>query len=116
MEATVVMIKCSKTKKSFGARIEKKSDGDWYRTWAFPIDEHEAATEGYDKTQIKSFLPVTEEYPGCPHCGTHQFTYCHACNKLTCWNGEDYVTCQWCGNSSRVEIAKDKFDVSGRGY
>lgn len=118
MEASVVLFKC-KTGKPFGARVERGADGDWHRTWAFEVDERTIQGEGYDKTEItsiSSFLPETPEYPGCPYCGAKGFIYCHVCHKLTCWTGESYAACQWCGSGGEVGQAKDKFDISGTGY
>ena len=118
MEASVVLFKC-KTGKTFGARVERRVDGDWHRTWAFEVDERTIRGEGYDKaeaTAINGSLQAMPEYPGCPYCGAKNFTFCNCCRKITCWKGESYTTCQWCGNSGEVGDAKDKFDVSGTGY
>lgn len=113
MEANVILIKCLKSKKTLGVRIQKMSDGDWYRTWAFKINENQAKREGYDKNDIKGNLYVTEEYSGCPYCGTNGFVQCNKCHKLTCWNDETTMTCQWCGSvMSNIVEATDKFSVS----
>ena len=42
MDAAVILAKCYKTKKMYGMRSQKMNDGDWWRTWAFPIDEKRA--------------------------------------------------------------------------
>ena len=44
IEAAVITAKCSKGKRTYGIRIQKMEDGDWWRTWAFPIDEKRAST------------------------------------------------------------------------
>lgn len=49
MKATVIPGRCSNEKKLFGMRTQRMSDGDWWRTWSFPIDETKAKHEGYDK-------------------------------------------------------------------
>jgi hypothetical protein len=36
INATVVLEKCSKTKKLYGMRVEQRGR-DWVRTWTFPI-------------------------------------------------------------------------------
>ena len=74
MEAKVILMKCPETKKVYGVRIEKY-EGDWYRTWAFPLDSRKAAHEGYDREKITGNLYPADEYPGkkvvqCPWCGT----------------------------------------------
>ncbi len=114
MEANILLMKCPKTKKTYGVRIEKKSDGDWYRTWAFPIKERQAKSEGFDKTQVAGNLYPTEEYPGCPHCGSMNFVQCGKCKKISCWNGEENLHCDWCGTEmTNIVTATEKFNVSG---
>ena len=107
--AVILLCKCQKHKgKLFGMRtqlVDESSKGKqqiWTRTWAFPIDANKAKKEGYDKSSISGTIIESEKYPGCPYCGTHSFTLCGACNKLTCYSGEKNVTCQWCGNSGPV--------------
>lgn len=114
VEAKVVLQKCNK-KDTFGVRIQKMN-GDWYRTWAFKINEKNASDEGYDEEQISGSLNATEEYPGCPYCGDDSFVLC-GCGKLGCYrniNGDIYE-CPWCGSRGRVTGASS-FDISGGGY
>ena len=114
MQASVILIRCAKTKKAFGARIQKMDDGDWWRTWAFPIDEKRAEREGYDRETIRGNLCCTKDYGGCPYCGTEGFVQCPKCGKLTCWNGESSISCQWCNyHMNHVIESRDKFAVSG---
>lgn len=118
MEASVVLFKCT-TGNPFGVRVERREDGDWYRTWAFKVDERTIQGEGYDLmeiTSIKSFLPEAQGYPGCPHCGATSFICCGSCGRMTCWKGERYASCQWCGAGGDVGQATDKFDVTGAGF
>lgn len=113
-EANIIIIKCPKTKSAFGARIQKMKDGDWWRTWAFKIKAQHAKNEGYDETQVQGNLNATEEYPGCPHCGTSGFVQCGTCKKISCWNGETSLVCPWCGTEmNNIVTATDKFDVTG---
>lgn len=114
MEATVILTKCPKTRRMFGVRIHKMDDGDWWRTWAFPIEERRAKCEGYDLQEIKGNLYSTDKYPGCPYCGTYGFVQCGHCGKLSCYNGEDSLDCMWCGNEMiNIVTAEDGFNVNG---
>ena len=70
MKANVILMKCPKAKRTYGVRIEE-SCGDWFRTWAFPMDEGRASHEGYDKTKITGNLAPYSEFNGCPYCGSH---------------------------------------------
>ena len=81
MDATIIMIHCLKQNKVFGARTERRSDGDWWRTWAFPISERIAKAEGYDKTPVRGNLYSTIDDPGCPYCGGNGFVQCNRCHK-----------------------------------
>lgn len=114
MKASVILIRCPKSKAVFGARTQQMSDGDWWRTWAFAIDENRARREGYDQEPVKGNLYCTDEYPGCPYCETKSFVQCNKCGKLNCWNGETVLDCQWCENHmDNIVEATDKFIVSG---
>ena len=114
MDAAVILAKCYKTKKMYGMRSQKMNDGEWWRTWAFPIDEKRAHGEGYDTTIVQGNMYHTEEYPGCPYCGTKNFVQCNKCRKLSCWNGETRLTCLWCGNDmNNIATATEKFNLSG---
>ena len=73
MEAKVMMIKCQKNRKAFGARIQKEGR-NWRMTWAFKIDERIAQKEKFSsESTIKGSFIFDEEYPGCPHCGAQSF-------------------------------------------
>lgn len=114
MEANIIMQKCSKAKKPFGVRVQLMSDGDWWRTWAFPMKESQGKNEGFDKNSVKGNMYATEEYPGCPYCHSMGFVQCGSCHKLTCWNGETTMKCGWCGETmENIVTATDKFDISG---
>ena len=114
MEAAVILAKCPKRKLIYGIRTQKMSDGDWWRTWAFPVDDHKAHSEGYEITKVRGNLYHTEEYPGCPYCGAKGFVQCNECQKISCWNGESRLKCEWCGNDmNNMVSATGKFDVSG---
>ena len=113
MNATVILQKCGRTGKTFGIRVQQMDDGEWYRTWAFPIDEARAGREGYSGTKINSILPETPEYPGCPYCGSKGFFYDYNCGKISCYYGETHVTCPWCGGDYDVGPVDRKLDFSG---
>lgn len=101
MEAKVILMKCPETKKVYGVRIEKY-EGDWYRTWAFPLDSRKAAHEGYDREKITGNLYPADEYPGCPYCKSVKFITCGTCGKLSCDSGKKVVQCPWCGTRGRI--------------
>lgn len=113
MEAVVILARCSVNKLMFGMRTQKMADGDWWRTWAFPINEQRAHNEGYDKTSIEGSLYYTESYPGCPYCGKKGFVQCNKCHKLSCYNGELRLRCAWCGNDMRDITIKKEFNLTG---
>lgn len=114
MKASVILQKCAKTKKLFGIRVQEMEDGEWYRTWAFPIDEERAAQEGYQNTQIKSFLPAAAEYPGCPYCGSMGFFYDSNCGRISCYDGGSTATCPWCNVTyENIGSIEDKLDFQG---
>ncbi len=99
MEAAVILQRCGQSRKAFGIRCQKMEDGEWYRTWAFPVDESRASREGDDKTEIVSLLPATADYPGCPYCGSNRVFYDSNCGKLSCYHGETVFTCPWCNTT-----------------
>ena len=60
MKASVILIRCSRNKSVFGARTQQMNDDDWWRTWAFAIDEDRAKREGYDlETQMNIRVVLT---------------------------------------------------------
>ena len=114
LEANVVMARCGKTGQAFGIRVEKRTDNNWYCTWAFPMSESAASKEGYS-SKVSGTILFDDEYPGCPHCQNSGWVLC-GCGKLTCWTAtEKTVTCKWCGKQSEVEV-KSNFDLQGGGY
>ena len=114
MEAAIILAKCKNRNYTYGIRIQKMDDGDWWRTWAFPIDEQRGNREGYGITRIQGNMFYKEGYPGCPYCKTMDFVQCGKCSKLTCFKGENSMICSWCGNSmNNITPASDKFNVSG---
>ena len=115
MEANVIMIKCQKNRRPFGARIQKEGR-NWLLTWAFDIDERIAAKEGFEsQSTLKGSFITTDEYPGCPHCGARSFFTCGKCGKITCWDCSDITTCAWCGNTSKIQLV-DELEVKGGGF
>lgn len=116
VDATVILMKCDKTHKTYAVRVEKQGDGDWARTWAFPIADEVAKEEKYNEQKVVGNLYVTEEYPGCPYCRETRFVMCGKCSKLTCYHGTEQIICEWCGTLSGVHTAESKFDVSGNSF
>lgn len=114
-QATVVMAKCRQSKRPYGIRTEKRPDGIWYCTWAFPLSENAAKREGYGETLVSGRVELDGEYPGCPYCGARGWFVCGVCGKLTCNAGETHVTCSWCGKALECS-ASDTFDLKGGGY
>lgn len=114
MKATVILQKCSHTNKLFGIRVQEMEDGEWYRTWAFPIDESRARQEGYQNTHIMSRLPATGDYPGCPYCSSQGFFYDCNCGRISCYHGESQLTCPWCNETyNTINFLTDKLSFSG---
>ena len=114
-EATVIMARCRQSKRPFGIRVEKRTDGIWYCTWAFKLEEKAAAHEGYSNMMVSGRMALDSEYPGCPYCGAMGWFSCGACGRLTCQGSETHVKCSWCGNAGET-VASDTFDLRGGGY
>ncbi len=113
MDAAVLLQKCPKSKRLIGIRVQKMEDGDWWRTWAFPLRDEVAMGEGYGSAMMHGNYYSTGEFPGCPDCGAMSFVKCN-CGKIACWNGEKRMTCPWCGcDMHEIAPATEKFDVSG---
>ena len=97
MEAAVILAKCRKRNGIYGMRAQKMEDGDWWRTWAFPIEESRDYEKEFPDSSLRGNLYNTKQYPGCPYCGSVNLVQCNKCKKLSCWNGEDHLECPWCG-------------------
>ena len=115
MKAEVILMKCPEARRIYGVRVEEW-EGDWYRTWAFPLDEKRASHEGFDKVKIKGNLFPADEYNGCPYCKSVRFVQCERCGKLSCWNNEERITCGWCGLTGDVTATEEELNVKGGGY
>lgn len=115
MRAEVILMKCPENGGIYGVRTEERH-GDWYRTWAFKVNERTAAREGFDKTVIRGNLIPDDEYNGCPYCKAVYFVQCSRCGKLSCWNGEERMTCAWCGLTGDTRQTEEAIDVEGGGY
>ena len=112
MEAKVILCKCSQNSKTFGIRVQKGYDGDWYRTWAFELKDKVAINEGYDKTTVTGGLLAVQDYPGCPYCSTKSFVICGNCKKMVCYNNETALRCSWCGYLMHDFVEEDSFNVT----
>lgn len=97
-EAVIVIAKCGASHKSYGIRAEKTGKDKWLFTWAFPIKDDAAKREAYDRTTVKGSLSQSDEYPGCPYCGSRRLIAC-SCGHMSCYIVKDGVfTCDWCGS------------------
>ena len=113
MEAAVIFAKCRKRNGIYGMRVQKMEDGDWWRTWAFPVEERKAYEKELPATSLHGNLYNTKQYPGCPYCGTINLVQCNKCGKFTCWNGENHLTCPWCDNEMG-NLVISEVSVSGK--
>lgn len=113
VEAQVVISKCKKSK-IYGIRMEKK-DGVWVTTWAFPVSEKRAETEKYSSVELKGTFKKSDEYNGCPYCGTKQFVLCEKCSKISCYNNETEIVCNWCGNKGNV-VQREQISLNGGSF
>ncbi len=113
-EASVILSQC-KDQRLYGIRIEKR-DGDWVRTWAFPLEEDTAEKEGFDKTSFTGSFYTDDEYPGCPYCGAKKCFVCGNCGKVSCYDGSDHVECGWCGAKGQAKSDEGALDVTGGGF
>lgn len=112
MEAAIGVSKCSRNKKTFGIRFEKRR-GHWVYNWAFPLSERSIKNEGYSDVKMSGGIAQDEEYPGCPYCKTKSFYVCQ-CGKFNCWDGEQrVVTCGWCGIRGELGASIDTVNLSG---
>lgn len=112
LNAQVILIRCKSSKNLYGARIQQRKGINWDMTWSFPIDDKRAKNEGFDKSTLNVDCCATEEYPGCPTCGSKGYVRCASCGKLTCWSGENTSKCAWC-NEKLYDIAyRGAMDIS----
>jgi transcription elongation factor Elf1 len=94
-------------------RIEERNN-DWVRTWAFKISEQKAKHEGYESTKKTGSMKPTNEYPGCPYCGSMDIAQC-SCDRLFCWHSEtSLAVCPWCGQKDEYHTVKS-IEVEGNG-
>lgn len=101
-EAVIVLAKCGSNHQTYGLRTEKVGKNQWLVTWAFPIKESAAKREGYDKTTVKGDIQFSDDFPGCPYCGGHNWTVC-SCGHLGCTILNNGVyTCEWCGTQGQI--------------
>lgn len=117
-EARVVIYQCNNSGKKFGVRVEKQN-GDWIRTWAFPVTPDMVAREKYeDQSPLSGKFFATTDFPGCPYCGAKGFFQC-GCGEMSCLetdNKLEVVTCTWCNSKGRLRVAESDFDVSGSAF
>jgi len=111
-EAAVALCKCTTCHQLFGIRLEKTSSNTWKQDWAFPVQENCAKHEGYGTVMVKGNVEITDDYPGCPHCGNKGIFIC-SCGKTNAmerdYNPSKTFRCEWCGNESTL----GEYDGSG---
>lgn len=112
VDTTVLLTRCI-NKQFYGVKVQKMQDGDWWRTFAFPVNDSRAKNERYEQDQIQGSLRCTAEYPGCPYCGAKSFVLCNKCHKMTCYQGETTLLCSWCGNHMDNITTTTQFTLSG---
>jgi hypothetical protein len=115
VDAQIFISRCGSTGKLFATRVERRG-GEWVRTWAFPISEEVAKSEGFDQVKLSGNFPCDDDFKGCPYCGNIGFVHCGACEKITCYDGRaEIFTCQWCKNSGNLTMV-ESMDLSGGDY
>ena len=110
IEAQVVLSRC-KEKRLYGIRMQKQQNV-WMMTWAFPIDEGKAVSEGYNEVKLVGNFVPSQKYNGCPFCHTKNFLLCDECGHVSCYNQEKYAVCQWCGNTGETQV-QEEMTVTG---
>ena len=111
----VVLARCTRTSVApgFGIRMERVGSNQWSLTWAFPVKETSAKSEGYDRTCLAGTFFALPSYPGCPHCESPNFFKC-SCGKVACWNGyASEVTCPWCEGTGELSGNIEVFSADG---
>ena len=103
MKAEVILMKCPEVNRIYGVRVEERYD-DWFRTWAFPIDERRASHEGFDRNEIKGNLDYTDDYNGCPYCKSKRIRLdvLKIPDYEICIKERDYETCEFFKEKPRV--------------
>ena len=116
-EAKVILARCERNKKLFGMRIERPGavKDFWVMNWAFRIDENSARNEGFDSERVVGNIDFTNDFPGCPYCGTKGFVVCGNCGRLCCYSDSSYSTCAWCGSSGEVSGEYNGSGINGAG-
>lgn len=116
-EGMVVLGHCSRAKRPFGITAVRYGR-EWAFTWAFPLTEKVAKSEGFDQNAAKGDIVHTEDYPGCPYCHTKAWVQCCQCHRFLCYtdDGSDYFKCPHCGIEGGIDRNVTEFDLSGGGY
>lgn len=108
----VVIATCQQTKNPFGITVEKIGK-DFEFKWAFKINPNSIKREGFDRNKVSGNIYMSEEYPGCPHCGAKSWFQCGNCKRFVCMRPDQkIVKCPDCGNGGEV-VTADNFDISG---
>lgn len=68
------------------------------------------AKAGYKKINLSNGLHVGRTYH-CPVCGNKDIVRCGKCRRITCYDGNGYFTCAYCGNSGKVSGTMDSIEA-----
>ena len=81
-EAHIVLARCPQCNRHlYGIRVEKQPD-HWALTWAFPIDESKAKSEGYDETVLNGTFHPSPIITAVPFAEPKLFYTVHAVPRL----------------------------------
>ena len=98
--ATTSVLMCDKTKKKFGARLEKIAANTWEMTWSYKISSAADVGNQFSNEKIQGSIKIPDKYPGCPWCKGKMTVVCtNGCGKIYCHNTENGMntSCPWCG-------------------
>lgn len=105
--AFAITARCSKTKKPFGITVDPLSNNQFALVWAFKMKEGQDKRERLENNHVKGTVIFDEGFNGCPYCSSKQFYLCSNCGKVSCYHGEEEVTCPTCGTQSIVQMVEE---------
>lgn len=114
--AMVIPAKCKTSKNLFGIRAEQ-FENTWSLTWSFPIKETTIEKERLSNNSVSGTVIISQDYPGCPHCGNPSMVVCGCCGKTSCF--EPYskeFKCPWCNSTGMVQMTNSFDEIKGGGY
>lgn len=116
-ESKLLMCKCSKTKKDFVIRIDRKiTESNWKKAYAFPFHptmKGDSSIVGKDE-QL-NIIGDSANWNGCPFCGGKCTLFC-CCGGIFCGHSVNgRFTCPVCGRTDYYSSAT-KFDVKSSAF